>query len=59
MPILWTNFDGQLDSCPNCHNKISVEKIYENDADFINSFAFRTAKDGIASNSEEKVKFLE
>ena len=38
---------------------ISVKKIYESDVDFINSFAFKLAKDGIAFRDEDKIKFPE
>ena len=38
---------------------ISVKKIYESDVDFINSFAFNLAKDGIAFRDDNKIKFPE
>ena len=38
---------------------ISVKKIYESDVDFINGFAFRLAKDGVAFRDENKIKIPE
>ena len=38
--------------------KITVKKIYEKDVDFINGFAFKTAKDGVAFRNEENIQIL-